>query len=137
MYQKEILSVSEGVRGRSEGDAETVGAYRRGTVRCYYKCHYPQCAAKKLVSSSPWNTSPDVRTLTCRCGPQVEKHISDMDKVIEVKLEGTHNHPISDQEWEDSIKMTEEESGALQRGCGSRESSEVESKANVNVAVMA
>lgn len=100
---------------RKYGQKILRGKQWRGTVRCYYKCHYPLCAAKKLV----------------------EKHISDMDKVIEVKLEGSHNHPISDQEWEDSIKMTEEESGALEQGCGAEESSEMESKASINVAVMA
>lgn len=52
----------------------------RGTVRCYYKCHHAGCPAKKLV----------------------EKHSSNLDKVIDVKYESTHNHPIADEDLEDS-----------------------------------
>jgi hypothetical protein len=49
-------------------------------VRCYYKCHHTSCPAKKLV----------------------EKHASNLDKIIDVKYESAHNHPIADEDLEDS-----------------------------------
>ena len=32
----------------------------------------------------------------------MEKHSSNMDKVIDIKYESTHNHPIAEQDLEDS-----------------------------------
>jgi len=51
----------------------------RGLVRCYYKCYYPGCPAKKLV----------------------EKNSSDLDKIIHTKYEMEHVHPVAQEDYED------------------------------------
>jgi len=65
---------------RKYGQKILRGKPLRGIVRCYYKCYHSTCPAKKLV----------------------EKHSSNMDKVIDIKYESTHNHPIAEQDLEDS-----------------------------------
>jgi len=60
----------------------------RGLVRCYYKCYYPGCPAKKLV----------------------EKNSSNLDKIIDTKYEMEHNHPVAEEDYEDSGLLQEQTS---------------------------
>ena len=46
---------------------------QKGLVRCYYRCHDPQCPAKRFI----------------------EKPASDLSQILEVRHEGAHNHPVS------------------------------------------
>lgn len=65
---------------RKYGQKNLRGKPWRGVIRGYYKCHHPNCPAKKLV----------------------ERHQNDPDKVVEVKYEAAHNHPIPESEREDA-----------------------------------
>jgi len=65
---------------RKYGQKNLRGKPWKGIVRCYYKCHDPNCPARKLV----------------------EKHASNLDKVIDVRYEAEHNHPVAEGDREES-----------------------------------
>ena len=65
---------------RKYGQKNLRGKPWKGIVRCYYKCYNSSCPARKLV----------------------EKHASDLDKIIETKFENEHNHTVAAEDMEES-----------------------------------
>ena len=63
---------------RKYGQKKLRGATWKGIVRCYYKCYHEGCPAKRLI----------------------EKMATDLSKVIAIKFEDEHNHPIPEEEQE-------------------------------------
>jgi len=65
---------------RKYGQKKLKGKPWKGIVRCYYKCHFSTCPAKKFI----------------------EKSASDLNHVLGVKFESEHNHYIAPGELMDN-----------------------------------
>jgi len=82
---------------RKYGQKNLRGKPWQGVVRCYYKCRVSTCPAKKLV----------------------EKHKDNLERIVDTKYIGNHNHQISEEDLEDAGVPEEEEEDEIKARGGS------------------
>lgn len=84
-YQPPASSSKMKLLWRKYGQKNLKGKAWRGIVRCYYKCCHASCNVKKLV----------------------EKPSDDLNKILTIKYESVHNHPIAEKDLEESGVFSE------------------------------